>query len=101
MEHLFVTVGASVLYAVAISVGYGRKLDESEVTRPLVVAGGVLIVLAGYTRLEWQQFSELFIFFTFAAIPQMLRVAILFVRRQDAAARKAHSVIHASERVVD
>lgn len=80
MEALLVLVMASTLYAAAISVGYGRDFDDRIVTRPIVVGIGVALVVILKEWGDWQAMQEWFVWFGVASIPQVVRVAILYVK---------------------
>lgn len=73
---------ASGLYAVLLCYGYLRDLDEYTVTRPIVVAGGVLLVISVGTWGDWAAFNRWFLLFGAAGIPMLLRSAFLFVIEQ-------------------
>lgn len=92
--ELFATFLGSALYAAAISVGYGKRMDDDIVTRPLVVAGGVAIVIAGYSasRRDGSLFRDLFMWFAFAALPLMLRSALLGFFKADNDELEANSI---------
>lgn len=92
MEQIAITVTAVSVYAVAISTGIGRKLAEEQVTLPIVVAGGVLIVLAGYSWGDWRQFSDLLLWFALCALPLLVRAAVLHVREQERRQLQHYSV---------
>ena len=93
--ELFATFLSSTLYAAAISVGYGKRMDDDIVTRPLVVAGGVAIVIAGYSasKRDGSIFRDLFLWFAVAALPLMLRSALLGFFKADSDALEAHRII--------
>lgn len=92
MEHIAITFAGCTLYAIAISVGLGRKLAEHQVTLPVVVAGGVLIVLIGYSWGDWQQFADLLLWFALCSLPLLLRAAVLFVWEAERAQLDKYSV---------
>lgn len=92
MEQIAITLAASAVYAAAISTGIGRKLAEEQVTLPIVVAGGVLIVLTGYSWGDWQQFADLLLWFALCALPLLVRAAVLHVQEQEQARVERYSV---------
>lgn len=79
MERLIITVAAATLYAVSISFGMGRELDDRIVTRPLVVAGGVAIVILGKTWGDWNEAGVWFLWFALASVPLLVRSAMIHI----------------------
>ncbi len=82
MERLIITLAAATLYAIFISNGIGRELDDRIVTRPLVVAGGVVIVILGKTWGDWQEAGEWFLWFALASGPLLLRSAVIHIHNE-------------------
>lgn len=86
---ILVMVLMAIVYASAISVGWGKRMDDDVATRPVILAGGVLIVIASYawSKSNIQVFYDLLVWFSLAAIPLFIRSAILHFQQEDA---KAH-----------
>lgn len=79
MDGPLVALVGSTLYAVAISFGVGRDMDERTVTRPLIVAGGIAIVVLAKEWGNWREVGEWFLWFGAAGIPQAVRVAVIHI----------------------
>lgn len=79
MEGLLIAILASALYAVAISWGMAREFDNRIVTRPIIVAGGIAIVVLAKEWGNWDIVSSWFIWLGVSAIPQVIRVAVIHV----------------------
>lgn len=94
MEKLLIGLLATTLYGVVISFGLGRKLDDEVVTRPLVVAGGVLIVIGSYAwyRVDAALFVELFVWFASLSAPMWMRSGLLFLQEREREALARHSI---------
>lgn len=92
MEKILIGLLGTTLYGVAISVGIGKRLDEELVTRPLIVAGGVLIVIGSYAwyKADPGVFVELFVWFAALSAPMWTRSGILFLQERDAAELARH-----------
>lgn len=83
LTGLLITVLVAVIYAGLISVGYGKRMDDLIVTRPLVVAGGVLIVIVGKTWGDWQETGEWVVWFGACSVAMWVRSAIFFFKQLD------------------
>jgi hypothetical protein len=94
VEKLLIGLLAATLYAAMISVGMGRRFDDEIVTRPLVVAGGVLIVIGSYAwyKSDADILVELFIWFAALSVPMWTRSGILYLQQLDRAALARHSL---------
>jgi hypothetical protein len=79
VEGPIIALVFSTLYAVAISFGIGREMDDRVVTRPLIVAGGIVIVVIVKEWGNWAEMGEWLLWFGAAGIPQMVRVAVLHI----------------------
>lgn len=84
--EMLITGLLSILYGIVISFGYGKRLDDNIVTRPIIVIGGVLIVLGGYAwgARDLDAFWELLKWFAAGGLPMILRSGLIFVRQQEA-----------------
>ena len=87
-----VLVAASTAYALLRSQGIGRKLDDERVSRPLVVAGGVLLTIAVWSWGDATQMGSWFTAFAIASLPQLLEVAVTHVREREQQNVARHSV---------
>src|SRR3990172_10407671 len=81
---------AAALYAAAISFGLLKEINQHTATAPIVVAGGVLIVIGIGTMGDWDAFSRWFMLFAAAGIPMLLRGPVVFVLEQRAAELKQY-----------
>lgn len=96
MEKLLIAILAATLYAALISVGIGRRFDDEVMTRPIVVAGGVLIVIGAFAwyKGDADLFAELFMWFAACSAPMWTRSGILYLQQLDRAALARHSLDH-------
>jgi hypothetical protein len=94
MEKPLIGLLAATLYAILISTQPGRRFDDEAVTRPLVVAGGVLIVIGAYAwyKADAGVFVELFMWFAGLSVPMWTRAGILYFQQADRAALARHSL---------
>lgn len=83
MEIALVFAAAS-LYAAAISFGLLKEFNEHPSTAPLVVAGGVLLVIGIGTWGKWDVFVQWFLLFAAGGIPMLVRGAVMHVLEQRA-----------------
>lgn len=92
MDGPIIVLVASTLYAIAISFGLGREMDDRIVTRPLIVAGGIAIVVFAKEWGNWQEIGEWLLWFLAAGFPQAVRVAVLHINAEKKARLKGLSV---------
>ena len=103
MMELVITFLLSVLYGIVISVGYGKRLDDNIATRPIVVVGGVLIVIGGYawSKGSLELLEELVIWFAVAGMPMAVRCGLIFVKQDEEAEKKLEQAQQQIERLGD
>lgn len=82
MDRLIIVFLCSALLAIGISFGIGRELDDRIVTRPWVVAAGVLLVVLCKEWGNWEVVSEWCMWFAVAGMPQAFRVAVIHIRSE-------------------
>lgn len=78
-EGLLIVIMASALYAIAISYGMPREMDNRIITRPIVVAGGIAIVIVVKEWGNWDAMVTWFVWLAVSAIPQVIRVAVIHI----------------------
>lgn len=78
MEKLAFSFLIMCLYAILISTGIGRRMDDDLVTRWIVVVGGVLIVLVPNAWGDWDSLRGWLIAFGLNSFPLIGRAAYLY-----------------------
>lgn len=91
-DGLLIVVLASALYAVAISFGMPREFDNRAITRPIIVAGGLAIVIVVKEWGDWDEMGMWFIWLGIAAVPQVLRVAVIHVQEERKKNLQRHAI---------
>lgn len=81
------------IYAVLISFGIGKELDDDPATRYLVIAGAILIVILARTWGDWQEAGDWILWFAVGSLPLVLRAAILYLREKRQAALRQHMIV--------
>lgn len=93
MERLALMVMGQALFAIAITPkGFLRNLDDHVITRPIIVATGIALVVFTKEWGNWAEIQEWVMWFGVAAIPQVLRVAYLYFEQDRERALEQHRI---------